>query len=257
MHIQESVVEPSLEQLTSLDFKDAEKYVLSFPGWYIVYGHDRKLRRLIRRLLPRMFSGLALRKVFYKPYMAFNLTTGYAGCIACYRYFSEDVRNTFPGKETDVKKSTKYRMRRLAVKLSLISSLKKHEFHRNGFPNVGHNQTLAQYFPKSDAAGKSERGECKESVNSLKKQRELNINESIEFLKLQNLMSFILLLCTGFVIVHLGCQQIRMARQHGAKYPEKLDSPGFVRGVYAKASALVRHTLFNSINPPNEQARKI
>ena len=55
-HVASTVDTPDINMLLSMtDITEQERYVLKYANWYIVYGKDRKVQRMLRRPRPVFF----------------------------------------------------------------------------------------------------------------------------------------------------------------------------------------------------------
>ena len=67
-HVRSTVDTPDIDTLLSMtNVKDQEEYVLNFRNWYIMYGKEKKIRKMLKKLAPRLFPAMQDRQVCFVP----------------------------------------------------------------------------------------------------------------------------------------------------------------------------------------------
>lgn len=244
---------PDIKLLLSMtEITEQERYVLKYPKWYIVYGKDKKVQRMLRRLTPRLFPAMQEKQVCFVPYFAFNLKTGLGGCMPCHEFLKSKVK-----KRT---RSTASRMSDLQTSFAGLRTLAKHLRNR-GCENATHTIAVKTFFMEeekrddadADIANGIEQKQISKKMNNMKE----TIPGHIIARRLRNLFEKILLFCTSYVSVSFAAENLRMSRKHGGEYPELLSGESTIRAGYIKAGALVRHNLFIQIEPDADPIQRI
>ena len=245
LHVRSTVDTPDLTTLLSIAAtKEQVQYLLKYPNWYILYGKEKKVQQMLKKLVPRLFPEIQERKVCFKPWFAFNLKTGLGGCMPCHAFLNRKATQS---------KSTRSQMSELKTEFGKLRTVSKHERYR-GTDNATHALAFRKFFPEDSSEEKVEKADAEVPKKAL---RSTTIPEHVIFKRLRNLFEQILLFCTGFVSIVFAAKSLRMSRNHGGEYPDMLDSETFIRNGYIKAGALVRHNLFIQIEPQDNPIQKI
>jgi len=58
-HVASTVDTPDINKLLVFEkIAEQEEYVLKYMNWYIVYGKDKRVQRILKRLVPRLFPSM-------------------------------------------------------------------------------------------------------------------------------------------------------------------------------------------------------
>ena len=102
LHVQSTVDTPHLATLLSIvDTKEQVQYLLRYPNRYILYGKEKKVQQMLKKLVPHLYPGIQERKVCFKPWFAFNLKTGLGGCMP-YNAFLNGKATQSKGRRSQV-----------------------------------------------------------------------------------------------------------------------------------------------------------
>ena len=63
-HVASTVDTPDLNKLLEFEkITEQEEYVLKYMNWYIVYGKNKRVQRMLKRLVPRLFPSVKEKQV--------------------------------------------------------------------------------------------------------------------------------------------------------------------------------------------------